>query len=647
MFSFLLFFLCFIQLKAQQRIAVEKLIENKIQNFIQVDTTLQGIKHDKEKLLAFLTEAEKSGYTYGMAYAENALGILARNKAEYPEALARHEKALILAKKSGSVDIQIMALNMFGVVYRRKDEMRLAIEYHKKALELAESNVTSSETNERSIAVARNSIGNIYLTLKQDDLAEQEFLKSIEIESKLGNKLGLAINYQNLGGIYEERGDLDTALNYYQKSLSYNEQINSDIGRIICKNSIGQIYLKENHPREALRLIQPTIAKAEEIGDRYYVIMAKMNLGWALYEIGELDNAESYIQEALEGAKVRNVRYYIAESYSLLSKISEAKGNYKAALNYNRLYHENEEQYLNERNRQYLADLILKYESDKKKNQIEILEKENELVNLKLEDNNKIIAILVICTVLLGIIFYILYHQSMLRREKAFLALEQKMMRSQMNPHFIFNSLNSIKLYIINNDKDKAVYYLNKFSKLIRTILSNSKEKDITLADELATMGLYMNIENIRFSNKIRFDIQVEEGLQTENIRIPSLILQPFLENSIWHGLSSKEGDKCLSLRVFQETQDLLTIEIEDNGVGRARSTEIKSKKTLNNKSIGIDLTDERLKNYFSESATGHMLEIIDLYDDNGEASGTKVVLKMPIRSEFTRKPNQRDLVSA
>lgn len=110
------------------------------------------------------------------------------------------------------------------------------------------------------------------------------------------------------------------------------------------------------------------------------------------------------------------------------------------------------------------------------------------------------------------------------------------MLKSQMNPHFIFNSLNSIKLYIINNEKENTVYYLNKFAKLIRKILVVSNEKDISLADELDTMKLYMNIENIRFSNEIDFQINIDKDINLENIRIPSLILQPFLENSLWHG---------------------------------------------------------------------------------------------------------------
>lgn len=609
----------------------QKLIDQDVVNYMTIDSILKSVRYSPEELELFIQKSKDADYKAGQAYANNQLGIFYRNKADYPKAESYHEEALRLTENEANLmDFRIMAFNMLGVVARRKEEVRNALDLHKQALELAESQNVRSITNLRSTAVSRNSIGILYLTLKQEDLAEQEFLESIKIEEEIGNNLGLAINYQNIGGIYEERGDFSKALESYRKSLEYNEIINSDLGRVICQNSIAQIYLKQNKPEQAIRLIEPTIEKAEKIGDAYYTVMSKQNYGWALLGLGKLTKAEEYLNEALKTAKELKQQYFVAESYKLLSALNEKQGNFKEALHFNKLYQESEEEYLNEKNQQYVADLILKYDSEKKKSQIEILEKENELVTLKLEDNRKFLLSTIVLTALLALIFYILYRQNFLRKEKEFLALEQKMMRSQMNPHFIFNSLNSIKLYIINNDKDKAVYYLNKFSKLIRTILSNSKEKDISLADELQTMELYMNIENIRFSNKIRFETEVEEGIETNHVRIPSLILQPFLENAIWHGLSSKEGDKRLVLSVKRSGENQLTITIEDNGIGRKQSAEIKSRKTLNNKSIGIDLTTERLNNYYKNFEGGHSLEIIDLFDEENNPSGTRVVLYIP-----------------
>jgi tetratricopeptide (TPR) repeat protein len=609
---------------------VLQLIAVKNPSFDTIDSVLQSIKKDADKLNEFIRKSEEVKYYEGLSYAYTSLGMIERNKTEYPKAIEYHNKGIFYAEKVDNRDFKVFGLNMLGVVYRRKDDVRRALELHKQALELAEKGETDTYNGLRNLSVSHNSIGNIYLTLKQPDLAEKEFLQSIKIEESIGNDLGLAINYQNLGGIYEELEELTKALSHYEKSLYYNNKINSELGQMICKNSIAQIYLKQDRPQKAYEMIQESLPVLDKIGDLYYIGLAKLNLGWALLELGQLDRSEVLLHESLRLGNERNIQYMIANSYKLLGELNEKKGNYKDALKFIRLFHENEEKYLNEKNQQYVADLIVKYDSDKKKSQIAILEKQNELANLKLKDNRKIFLIASLCFVLFGSLGYMLYRKNMISSEKEFLELEQKMMRSQMNPHFIFNSLNSIKLYIINNDKDKAVYYLNKFSKLIRTILSNSNERDITLKNELETMELYVSIENIRFSNKIRFSINIEEGIHTGHIRIPSLILQPFIENSIWHGLSSKEGDKLLGLTIRKAAERLLSIEIEDNGIGRERSAEIKSKKTLKNKSVGIDLTRERLANYFKASQRDFRLNIHDLVSPEGEAIGTQVVLEIP-----------------
>ncbi|AWV98705.1 sensor histidine kinase [Arcticibacterium luteifluviistationis] len=607
-------------------------IQINAKDYAEIDSLLRPIRRDEAAMDKFILEAKKVNYYEGLTYAFIQEGLAHRNVSEYPEALESLNLAIEYAERCENVDFTVIALNMMGVVHRRMEEVREALDYHKQALELAETKGSATKTGMRNIAVARNSIGNIYISLRQPELAEKEFVESMKIEKKTSNDLGLAINYQNLGSIYEERGSLDSALLFYRTSRDYNIKINSKLGKVICNNSIGQVFIKQKRFKEALGIIKPTIKDAEEIGDQYYVAMANLNYGWALLEEGNIEESRKFVMRALGQSKERNMGYFEAESYRVLAEISEKRGDYKEALNYSKKHSESEEKYLNEANQQYVADLILKYDSERKKNQIGILEKENEIANLKLADNQKIFIIAAICLSVLAGIFFFVYRQNRLRREKEFLALEQKMMRSQMNPHFIFNSLNSIKLYIINNEKDKAVYYLNKFSKLIRTILATSKEKDITLQEELDTMELYLNIENIRFSNKIKFEMKVEDGIETTGIRVPSLILQPFIENSIWHGLSSKEGLKIIKMKVSRYSNKEFLIEIEDNGIGREKSKEIKANKTLNNKSIGLDLTKQRLDNYFKDSEKEHSLEIVDLSDIKGEACGTKIVLKMPLK---------------
>ncbi len=204
-------------------------------------------------------------------------------------------------------------------------------------------------------------------------------------------------------------------------------------------------------------------------------------------------------------------------------------------------------------------------------------------------------------------------------------------LHNQMNPHFIFNALNSIKLYIINNDSKNAAHYLNKFSKLIRKILEASASKAISLQEELETMDLYMTIENIRFSNDIDFSINVDEHLNLKSVKVPPLVLQPFLENSIWHGLSSKKTDKNILMSIERVSADFVQIYIEDNGIGREASANIKAEKEIFRNSIGINLTRERLSYFCKDYKNDYSIIYKDLFDKDEKPSGTKVILKLPL----------------
>ncbi|WP_397445175.1 histidine kinase [Polaribacter sp. R77954] len=207
--------------------------------------------------------------------------------------------------------------------------------------------------------------------------------------------------------------------------------------------------------------------------------------------------------------------------------------------------------------------------------------------------------------------------------EKEIAELKVSSLKSQMNPHFIFNSLNSIKINIIKNNKENAVYYLNKFSKLIRKILTISREKEVSLQDEIDTLELYVSIENLRFKNEIEFVTNIDKSINLETIKIPPLILQPFVENAIWHGLSPKEGEKKLQLSITKTDSNYIQIAIEDNGIGRKKAQEFKAQKMLKRESIGLKLTQERLAIFSNHLKQKHQIIFEDL------VSGTRVIVKL------------------
>ncbi|QAA81046.1 hypothetical protein EI546_04590 [Aequorivita sp. H23M31] len=203
---------------------------------------------------------------------------------------------------------------------------------------------------------------------------------------------------------------------------------------------------------------------------------------------------------------------------------------------------------------------------------------------------------------------------------------EMQMLRSQMNPHFMFNTLNSINSYIIQNKTEDASAYLTTFSKLMRSILQNSKEQWITLDNELETLRLYIDLESARLEHSFSYEIKVEEEVDPNSIQVPPLIIQPFVENAIWHGLRNKRGKGNLKISVWKPSENELQISIEDNGVGRERSTQLKTNQ-VSHKSFGMEITLDRLKMLDSDNN----IVIEDLYDSDKNPLGTKIILTIKI----------------
>ena len=635
--SFFIFFglisQCFSQEKASLSTEIiKKILEEKPESIAELDTIFRPIARDSIAIKELITESIDDDYPLGEGYGFNVLGELYRNLSHYQKAMDLHQKAEKIADEIDNLELKVYSLNMIGVAYRRMDDVKPALDFHAKALELAHTNEDSSKYLRFQIAVSQNSIGNIYLALEQYKLAITQFTQSLEIEEEMGNLLGLAINHENIGYSYEAQGFLERALDHYETSLSYNEQINSNIGRIICYNSIGRVDIKKGNYRDAESYIEDALELAILANDKFYTSLSYINYGWVNLEQGDYTTAEENLLKGLSMAESYNLKSYIVSAGQHLSELYGELGDYENALVYYKKATDTDKTINNERNLKYVNDVIVQFENEAKNKEIQALASENEAVRQKLRTNSIIFWFTIFTIVIVAAILIIILRNRQLNQEKQILTLEQEMLRSQMNPHFIFNSLNSIKLYIINNEKENAVYYLNKFSKLIRKILVASTEKSIPLQDELETMQLYMNIENIRFSNHIDFKIHIDPKVNTNNIQVPSLILQPFLENALWHGLSAKKEDKKISLEIRQSDYDFVDITITDNGIGRKRSAEINQEKLLNRKSVGLSITKARLANFSKSFVHDYKLNIEDLHDHKGKAIGTKVELSIPLR---------------
>ena len=632
-FTLVLFFLFSIICLSQKNVdsLIINALEKKETNYFELQKHFRRVRFTNEELSYLLNESKKSKYKLGEIFAKNVQGRSHRNVTEYNKAIKKYKEALELSKKIKSLEAEIVTLNQLGVVYRRQDKIRMALNYHQSALEIISKIENPGKDVKISNSISINSIGNIYLALKQYEKALEKFSKSIAIQKDLDDKRGLAINHQNIGYAYKHIGDLDLALENYQKSLKYNTLNKDRLGRVICHNSISGILIKQTKYNEAYKYITEVIEVAENIGNRYYLSEVYNTLGCVLLKLDKLNEAKVYINKALRIAMKNNIPSSLTMSYDHLSELYQKQGKYEKALEYYKKSIELEKKTFNTKNIRYVNSLISKYDNEVKSNRIKDLAKQNEIGKLKLTRNRNILIIALVSIALFGVLLYSIYRQRLLKNDKQILLLEQEALRIQMNPHFVFNALNSIKLYIINNEQKNAVYYLNKFSKLIRSILESSRVKEVTLGEELKTMNLYMSIENIRFSNEINYEENISSNLELERIKIPPLILQPFLENSIWHGLSSKKGSKKVELSAEKISDEFIQIEISDNGIGRDAALKIKKSKSLNRDSIGIDLTKERLKNFANQYQNNYFLDYEDLVDSKGKSVGTKVSLKLPI----------------
>jgi hypothetical protein len=365
-------------------------------------------------------------------------------------------------------------------------------------------------------------------------------------------------------------------------------------------------------------------------------------LGPILFYIGsayagknEYATALAYAKEGLTNALKKERRPEMMNEYELLSKIHYGLGNSDSAYLYLLKYVALKDSI---QNRQFLFRL----NSAKKDAQIGFLNRDNEIQNQKLKQQATVRNGLFIGIFLLFLLGFFVSRSLYLRRkkqqaesERKQTELEMQALRAQMNPHFIFNCLSSINKYILKNEPDTAADYLTRFSRLMRMVLVNSQKALITLEDELEMLTIYLDMERLRFKSTFNYYIVFANRVDAGAIFIPPLLLQPFCENAIWHGLkhladpqSGRHEQGCLNIELSTDGKTL-NCTISDNGIGREKAAEIRSKSAEGRKSMGLKITTERLALLNREKGLPAVYEIEDLKDESGNATGTRVILKI------------------
>jgi hypothetical protein len=301
-----------------------------------------------------------------------------------------------------------------------------------------------------------------------------------------------------------------------------------------------------------------------------------------------------------------------------------------------------------------LHKIQARYENERLEQQISNLSIDNENKDSSLHRSQLILLLIgaiSFLTLSFGVFFF---RQNKINAEHQKLQLEQKLLRTQMNPHFIFNSLASVQNFIVRQDDKNASIYLSRFSDLVRSILNHSREESITMEEEINTIENYLSLQKIRFPDKFDYIIDIDPGIDIESVMIPPLLLQPFIENSIEHGIKHKEGKGRIAIRIrrsgnqtirrFVEQLNNRTIEqsnnrsgeqtifeVEDDGIGRERARDLLLKQEESHKSLATVITRERIAALNRKSKKKITLEIIDLMDENGNARGTLVRFGIPV----------------
>lgn len=463
-------------------------------------------------------------------------------------------------------------------------------------------------------------------------------------------------HYLVLGYVFGEAPNYDSAIYYTLKSAVLADKVTIGNQKYLtekasARNNVGYYLMVQNDIKGSKAYLQEGLTFCQDgLVDR---IKAGLHSKLAMIYERENNPDSAMIQLNLGLDICRNFHSFIPRWLQLLNqkqRLLQNQGEFEEALKAaNRYIFLNDSSSSLEKER--LTQFFLEeFKANEKDREIQNLSQQAEIQRLQLQEQKTFIVGGSILGLLLFGGGFMFYNQNKLKGkqkvtevelqetkkrlhlEKQYRASELKALRSQMNPHFVFNALNSIQEYIMSNEKKLAGKYLGKFADLMRVYLYHSQVKVITLKEELFALNLYVELESLRFENKLTYEIAVDENIDT-NHEIPSLLIQPYVENSFKHGLLHITRCKELSIQVSQESNSLIVV-IKDNGIGRKKSSELLRLRNPNHQSFGHKASKNRidLLNYGREEKI--IEKITDLEDEKGEPEGTLVKLLIPIHND-------------
>lgn len=532
----------------------------------------------------------------------------------YDEAKEHGKEAIALGEKLQVPKVSIQIYNNIGLVYRNSNDLLNCARMYFKGYELAKSD--NLPTYATALAV---NLSTIYERLCQYEKALQYSQEAVywseQINYKIGKYKALIIN-TNMSLLL---GKVDSAEGYLKALEAEALEGKNNVWEPAIENLKGKIALQKGDLDTAIQHHNLAKKLAEEVDARGEVLNALLGTIDYTFQKEAYIQCLVYMDKALSFKLLPKNEFHILEMKHVIHKklgnpdfayetLQKSKIIQDSIHSLERLGH--------------LASIEADYELRDKESRIERLEFQNQISEQKNQRNQLIIIALAIFLLLLGGLGYYFSRHERLKLEKGLAEVKQALLRLQINPHFIFNTLNSIQSSFLQQNEEKTIYLFGKFSSLMRQVLQNSTSAFVPLSDEIELLINYLELEKIRSNNKFDYQVDIEDGIDIYEAQVPSMILQIFIENAIWHGVGPKESRGNIRIVVNQE-EGRHKITVEDDGVGRSFSLKHKSKDQKNKKSLGTDLVYQRIQQLNRKFGRGMQLNI----RDRASQSGTRVEL--------------------
>lgn len=499
--------------------------------------------------------------------------------------------------------------------YVQEGDFKTGIRYNLKALEIKERSGDKSRLSHFYLQTA-----DVYHRARNFQKWEEYINKARQIlncEACFTPQLKATL-YTELGGLAEYKGDTKKASLYYDTLLVLSKKIAYTNGQKIALGNLALIQKEEGNYQKALDLINQSEAFLTD--NPFYLIGHRNIKADLLLKVKKPKQALVLLQENIASNELNNYVFDKLKTWSLLYETNKALSNYSEAFRWNDSLRRLENSLRDEDVRKEMAELETRYQTEKKEQQISLLSAENQIKTARMRLAWLFIGLLLVLVVAVLSIFFLRRKQAALRQSE----LQQQLLRSQMNPHFIFNVMGSIQSFLYKNEASKAADYLSRFASLSRSVLNFSTKESISLKEEIEMLQNYIELERARMEKPFEVSFEIPEDLEVDFIEIPPMLLQPFVENAIKHGLHDIDYPGKLTLR-FQESEAVIKVEIIDNGKGLS----VENKST--HKSKALDIFKQRKKVIEQKLKKELTFEFQNLKTADSAKQGVRVCVQLPI----------------